>query len=88
MGEWFLSRRDSTIVARHEVHRQSNSTNKGWIIGLDSPDFSTTAQLSLATGLRRFQCERLAVARTIHYIQNQGSNIIGPELFNRNTWRF
>ena len=36
---------------------------KGWIIGLDSPDFPITAQLYLATGLWRFQSERLAVAR-------------------------
>jgi putative transposase len=26
-------------------HRQSHSINKGWIIGLDPPDFSTTGQL-------------------------------------------
>jgi hypothetical protein len=33
--------------------------NKGWIIDPYSPDFLTTAQLYLATGLWRFQCERL-----------------------------
>src|SRR5271157_3945889 len=37
--------------------------NKGWIIGLDSSDFSTSGQLQLATRLWRFQCERLPVAR-------------------------
>ena len=31
---------------------------------MDSADFPTAAQLQLATGLWRFQCERLAVART------------------------
>jgi Transposase IS200 like len=42
---------------------KSHSIDKGWVIGLDSPDFSTTAQLQLATGLWRFQCQRLAAAR-------------------------
>jgi hypothetical protein len=35
----------ATVIANHSSHRQSHSMNKGWIIGLDSPDFSTTAQL-------------------------------------------
>ena len=51
----WASRRDSTIVVRHEVPGIIRKI-------VPSP---------LATGLWRFECERLAVARTIHSIQNQ-----------------
>src|SRR5271165_4386675 len=53
----------AAVITNHSSHRQSHSINKGWIIGLDSSDFSTTGQLQLATRLWRFQCERLPVAR-------------------------
>ena len=54
---------DVAVIANHGSHRQSHSIKKGWIIGLDSPDFPITAQLYLATGLWPSQSQRLAVAK-------------------------
>jgi hypothetical protein len=39
------ARSSAAVIANHSSHRQSHSISEGWIIGLDSPDFSTTAQL-------------------------------------------
>ncbi|HSZ27282.1 MAG TPA: hypothetical protein VK768_03780 [Chthoniobacterales bacterium] len=45
--------------------------NKGWIIGLDSPDFSTTGQLSWQQGYGAFGVSVSQWPETIHDIQNQ-----------------
>jgi hypothetical protein len=35
----------AAVIAKDCSPRQSHSINKGWIIGLDAADFSTTKQL-------------------------------------------
>jgi hypothetical protein len=60
-------RSSAAVIGNHSSHRQSHSINKGWIIGLDSPDFSTTAQ----RGYGAFNVSVSQLPETIHDIQNQ-----------------
>ena len=70
-----------TTVAIAKAIQLRKAESSAWI----HQTFRQTTQLWLATGLWRFQCERLAVARNHSLHAKSGSNIIGPELFNGST---
>jgi putative transposase len=77
-------RSSAAVIANHNSHRQSHSMNKGWIIGLDSPDFRQLHNFSWQQGYGAFSVSISQLSETIHYIQNQVEHH-RPELFNRNT---
>jgi hypothetical protein len=62
-------RSSAAVIANRSSHRQSHSINKGWIIGLDSPDFLTTAQtLGWQQGYGAFSVSVSQLPETIHSI--------------------
>ena len=52
-------------------HHQTHSNKKGWIIGMDSPDFPTTAKLGWLQGYGAFSVNVSVLPETIHHLQNQ-----------------